>query len=73
MIGFSERIVPAAALIPGDRVVWFGGTFRVVQSISPMADGTNHWRCEFSNDTNARYAGKGLVRVLEVAPIEAPV
>lgn len=72
MVGFSESIKRAADLEPGTRVVWFGETFRVVTSVSPIDDGSGHLRVAYANETSTRYAAGGLVRCLELAPVEVP-
>lgn len=73
MIGFSESIKRAADLAFGDRVQWWGETFRVVTSVSPIGDGSGHLRVAYANETSTRYAAGGLVRCLELAPIPVPV
>lgn len=70
MVGFTDRVMRAADLLPGTRVQWWGDTLRTVQSVAPMGDGTDHLRVVYTNATTARYAANGLVRCLELAPVE---
>ena len=67
MTGFTESIKRAADLAFGDRVVWYGGTFRTVDVVLPIDDGSGHLRVHYDNETSTRYAGNGLVRCLELA------
>lgn len=72
-MGFTESIVTAASLVPGQRVAWWGGTFRTVDSIELFEDGTDHLNVLYRDGNgSARYAGNGLVRVVEVCPIPVP-
>lgn len=66
MRGYRETIRSVASLVPGDRVVWHD-TYRVVQSVETIDDGSGHLSVTFQDAPASRYSAIANVTVLELA------